>query len=53
MYNVAVKMLGKLTMEGFKNLRKEIIEKFKIPKKWLPSFAKLTSNRPKVVGLEC
>ena len=53
MYKVAVKMLGKLTMEGFKDLRKEIMEQFKIPKKWLPSFATLTKNRPTMIAVEC
>lgn len=53
MFTVAVKILGKLTMEGFKELRKEIIEKFKIPKKWIPLFAMLTKNRLTMIGVEC
>ena len=52
-FKVAIKMLGTMTMQGFTDLRREIIEKFQIPKKWLPSFAKLTQNRPKIVGFEC
>ena len=52
-YKVAVKMLGTMTMQGFTDLRKEILENFDIPKKWLPSFAKLTKNRPKIIGFEC
>ena len=51
-FNVAIKMLGSMTMQGYTELRNEIREQFKIPKKWLPSFAKLTENRPKIVGFE-
>ena len=50
MFSVAVRMLGKLTMGGYNELRGEIIQKFKIPKQWIPSFGKLTANRPKVFG---
>ena len=49
-YSVAVRMLGKLTMSGYRELRRDIIEKFKIPKDWIPSFKQLTANRPTVHG---
>ena len=52
MYTVATKLLGKLTMTGYKDIRTSIIEKFNIPKQWLPSFAKLTANPPKVFGFD-
>ena len=49
-YSVAVRMLGKLTMTGYTDLRKDLIGELKIPKQWIPSFKKLTANRPKVNG---
>ena len=52
MFYVATKLLGKLTMTGYNEIRKNIIEEYRIPSIWLPSFAKLTSNRPKVFGFD-
>lgn len=49
-YSVAVRMLGKLTMTGYTDLRKDFIGDLKIPRQWIPSFKKLTANRPKVNG---
>ena len=39
-------------MTGYKELQKDLIDKLMIPKLWIPSFAKLTPNRPKVNGFE-
>ena len=47
-YKVAIKMLGELTMGGYKRVSDELKATFKIPKKWLPSFYILTKNRPKM-----
>ena len=47
-YKVTIKMLGELTMGGYKRVSDELKATFKIPKKWLPSFYILTKNRPKM-----
>ena len=52
MFHVATKLLGKLTMTGYNEIRKNIIEEYRIPSIWLPSFAKLTANCPKVLGFD-
>ena len=51
-FEVAIEMLGSMTMRGYTKLSKLIKKAYNIPKKWMPSFAKLTENRPKMVGFE-
>ena len=39
-------MLGELTLNGYKRVSDQIRRQFKIPNEWMPSFYKLTKNRP-------
>ena len=41
-----------MTMRGYTKLSNLIKKAYNIPKKWMPSFAKLTENLPKMVGFE-
>ena len=50
-YSTAVSMLGELTLNGYKRVSEKIRKQFKIPSEWMPSFYKLTKNRPAVEKL--
>ena len=49
-YKAAVTMLGEMTQNGYKRVSDAVAKAYSIPKEWIPSFYKLTKNRPNVVS---
>ena len=47
-YIAAVAMLGKLTLNGYKRVTDAVKKQFQIPDSWMPSYYKLTKDRPEM-----